>query len=155
MKLRTQDQNQAVCTYPQIAKPYLRGRKLLPLLATFAVILIVVGLSSCSGYTTNASVGGTGGGGGNPGDPGAGVLSASSTNVSFGSVAVGSTGTQSVTVTNTGTSAVNITAAAITGAAFTVVGGNPASSIPVGQSVTVQIQFAPTAAGAVAGTFTV
>ena len=155
MKLRTQDQNQAVCTYPQIAKPYLRGRKLLPLLATFAVILVVVGLSSCSGYTTNASVGGTGGGGGNPGDPGAGVLSASSTNVSFGSVAVGSTGTQSVTVTNTGTSAVNITAAAITGAAFTVVGGNPASSIPVGQSVTVQIQFAPTAAGAVAGTFTV
>ena len=155
MKLRTLDQNQAVCTYPQITNPYSRVRKLLPLLATFAVILIVVGLSSCSGYTTNASVGGTGGGGGNPGDPGAGVLSASSTNMSFGSVAVGSTGTQSVTVTNTGTSAVNITAAVITGAAFTVVGGNPASSIPVGQSVTVQIQFAPTAAGAVTGTFTV
>ena len=155
MKLRTQDQNQAVCTSPQITNPYSSGRKLLPLLATFAVILVVVGLSSCSGYTINPSVAGTGGGGGNPGDPGAGVLSASSTSMSFGSVAVGSTGTQSVTVTNTGTSAVNITAAAITGAAFTVVGGNPASSIPVGQSVTVQIQFAPTAAGAVAGTFTV
>ncbi len=151
MKLRMQDQSQAICTNPQITNPYSHGRKLLPLLATFAVIVVVVGLSSCSGYTTA----GTGGGGGNPGDPGAGVLSASSTSMSFGSVAVGSTGMQSIGVTNTGTSAVTITAAAITGAAFTVVGGNPASSIPVGQSVTVQIQFAPTATGAVAGTLTV
>jgi hypothetical protein len=155
MKLRTRDQKQAVYTNSQSASAYLRVRKLFPLLATFAIVLIAAGLSSCSGYTTAPSVSGTGGGGGNPGDPGAGVLSASSMNVGFGSVAVGSTGMQSVTVTNTGTSPVSISAAAITGAAFTVVGGNPASSVPVGQSITVQIQFAPTTTGAVTGTLTV
>ncbi len=132
-----------------------RRPRVFALLLTIAVISGVIGLSSCSGYTTAASVGGSGGGNGSPGDPGAGVLSAGSTSVSFGSVAVGSTGTQSVTVTNTGTATVNITSAVITGAAFTVIGGNPASSVPVGQSVTVQIQFAPTTSGAVTGTLTV
>ena len=155
MKLRAPDQNQAVCTNPQTTSSCLCVRKLFLLLATFAITLTVAGLSSCSGYTTSGSVGGTGGGGGNPGDPGAGVLSASSTNVGFGNVAVGSTGMKSVNVTNTGTSPVSIAATAITGAAFTVVGGNPTSTIPVGQSVTVQIQFAPEATGAVTGTLTV
>jgi hypothetical protein len=155
MTLRTRDDGKAVRTSGRISQECSSARKLLPLLATFAVILIAAGLSSCSGYTTAATVGGTGGGGGNPGDPGAGVLSANSTTLSFGNIAVGSTGSQSVTVTNTGTATVNIASATISGAAFTVVGGNPASSIAVGQSATVQIQLAPTAAGAVTGTFTI
>jgi hypothetical protein len=128
--------------------------KLLPLFAAFIVILAMIGLSSCSGYTTAASIGGTGGGG-STGDPQAGVLSPSSTTVAFGNVNVGSTTTQSVTVTNTGTAAVNIASAQISGAGFTVVGGNPSAAVPVGQSVTVQLQYAPTTRGAASGTFTV
>src|SRR5277367_2332300 len=104
---------------PLILRGNSRRHRMLALLATFAVILAAAGLSSCSGYTNAASVGGTGGGGGTVGDPGAGVLSATSTSVSFGNIAVNSTGTQSVTLTNTGTATVNISQAVITGAAFT------------------------------------
>jgi hypothetical protein len=114
-----------------------------------SAIAAAVGLSGCAGYVTQA------GGTGQPGTPGAGVLSASSSNLSFGSVAVGSNATQSVSVTNTGTAAVNISQAMVSGPAFSVVGGNPASSIPVGQSVTVQVRFAPQSQGAATGNLTV
>ena len=45
------------------------------------MVLAIVGLSSCAGYTSAAKT--------STGDPGAGVLSASATSLSFGSVAVG------------------------------------------------------------------
>src|SRR5271170_5081387 len=141
MKPRTRgDDSNAVRSSREIPYEYPSVRKLLPLLATLAVTLTLVGLSSCSGYTTNPAFSGTVGGGGAPGDPAAGVLSANSTSLTYTSVAVGSTGSQSVTLSNTGTATVNIASATVTGAAFTVVGGNPVSSIPVGQSATVQIQ---------------
>jgi Cep192 domain 4/Abnormal spindle-like microcephaly-assoc'd, ASPM-SPD-2-Hydin/HYDIN/CFA65/VesB-like, Ig-like domain len=141
----------AVTVVPQFTNHNSRGRKLLPLIAALTVILAMVGLSSCSGYTTTASAGGSGG----TGTGQAGVLSPNSASVAFGSVAVGSAGTQSVTVTNTGTAAVSIAAATITGAGFTIVGGNPSASVPVGQSMTVQMQFTPTAGGVASGTLTV
>ena len=53
---------------------------------------------------------------------------------------------QSLSITNTGAAAVNVSEATTSGSAFAVVGG-AASSIPAGQSTTVQIQFAPKAAG--------
>ncbi|MGA9246845.1 MAG: choice-of-anchor D domain-containing protein [Candidatus Acidiferrales bacterium] len=116
-------------------------------MTTLAMVLAIVGLSSCAGYTSAAKT--------TTGDPGAGVLSASVTSLSFGSVAVGNTATQSVTVTNAGTATVNISQATMTGAGFTVIGGNPSGTIPVGQSSTVQVQFAPTTAGAITGSLTV
>src|SRR3984957_12084320 len=149
---------QAVSAAPRFTHHISRGHTLLPLLAALTVVLAMIGLSSCSGYTTAASIGGGGagtGGSGSPGNPQSGVLSRSSTTVAFGNVNVGSTGTQSVTVTNTGTAAVNIESAQISGAGFTVMGGNPSASVPVGQSVTVQLQFAPTTRGAAGGTLTV
>ena len=79
------------------------------------------------------------------------MLSASSASLSFGNVAVGNTATQSVTVTNTGTATVNISQATMTGAGFSVIGGNPSGTIPVGQTSTIQVQFAPTTAGAITG----
>jgi Abnormal spindle-like microcephaly-assoc'd, ASPM-SPD-2-Hydin/Protein of unknown function (DUF1573) len=115
----------------------------------------MVGLSSCSGYTTAANTSGNGSGSGSGSTGQAGVLSPSSTTLAFGNVAVGTTGTQSVTVTNTGTAAVNIAAATIAGAGFTIISGNPSASVPVGQSITVQMQFAPVAGGLANGTLTV
>lgn len=120
------------------------------LLATIATVLVIVGLSSCAGYTSAAKTGG-----GTPGTSGSGVLSASSTTLSFGDVGVANTATQTLTVTNTGTATVNVSQATITGAAFTVVSANPSGAIQVGQSVSMQIQFAPTASGATSGTITV
>ena len=117
------------------------------LLTTLAMVLAIVGLSSCAGYTSAAKT--------STGDPGAGVLSTSASSLTFGSVAVGNTASQSLTVTNTGTATVTISQATMTGAAFSVIGGNPSGTIPVGQSSTIQIQFAPTTAGAVTGSMTI
>src|SRR5277367_3538565 len=117
------------------------------LITTLAMILAIAGLSSCAGYTSSAKT--------QASDPGAGILSPSVTSVSFGSVAVGNTATQSLTVTNTGLGTVTIASAALTGAGFTVVGGNPAGTIGVGQSSTIQLQFAPTSAGAINGSLTI
>lgn len=114
-------------------------------LATLAVILTAITLSNCAGYTSAASSGST------SSSLGSGVLSASATTLSFGSVATGSTAVQSVSVTNTGTGAVDITQATISGSGFTVMSGNGAATLAVGQSATVQVQFAPTSAAAATG----
>ena len=119
------------------------------LVTTLAMILAIVGLSSCAGYTSSPKT--------QPSNPGAGagILSPSVTSVSFGSVAVGNTATQSFTVTNTGLGTVTIGSAAMTGAGITVVGGNPAGTIGVGQSSTIQLQFAPISEGAINGSLTI
>jgi len=148
--------SQAASAIPQLTSQYSHARKLLSLLAALAVVVAIGGLSSCSGYTVSPGTPGGGAPGAGSGDTGnAGVLSANSTSVAFGNVAVGSTVTKSLTVTNAGTATVNISAATVSGAGFTVVGGNPSASVPVGQSITVQMQFAPTAGGAANGTLTV
>jgi hypothetical protein len=155
MTSHTRYPSNAVSAVPQFTSHNSRGRKLLPLVAALTVILAMVCLSSCSGYT-GATTGGKGSGGTGSGGTGqAGVLSPSSMSLAFGNVAVGTSGTQSVTVTNTGTAAVNIAAATIAGAGFTIMSGNPSASVPVGQSLTVQMQFAPTAGGVASGTLTV
>ena len=118
-------------------------RSLGSVLATLAVILTAVTFTNCAGYTSAASTGTTGS------DPGTGILSASATTLSFGNVAMGSTAAQSLSVTNTGTSAVNITQATISGSGFTVTAGSGAATLAVGQSATVQVQFAPASTAAV------
>lgn len=117
------------------------------LITTLAMILAIAGLSSCAGYTSATKT--------QPSNPGVGVLSPSVTSLSFGSIAVGKTATQSLTVTNTGLGTATISAATLTGAGFTVIGGNPSGTIAVGQASTIQIQFAPTSAGAVSGSLTI
>ncbi|MGC2418422.1 MAG: choice-of-anchor D domain-containing protein [Candidatus Acidiferrales bacterium] len=121
-------------------------RSLGSILATLAVILTAITLTNCAGVTSAASTGSNG-----STDPGTGILSASATTLSFGSVAMGSTVVQSTSVTNTGTEAVNISQASISGSAFTVMSGSGAATLAVGQSATVQIQFAPTAAATATG----
>jgi hypothetical protein len=88
-------------------------------------------------------------------NPTAGTLSTGTTSISFGNVAVGSVGTQSVSLSNTGTAAVNVSTATISGAAFTIVGGSPSGSIPVGQGTSLRVQFTPLSDSAVTGTLTV
>src|SRR5271156_2748698 len=117
------------------------------LITTLAMILAIVGLSSCAGYTSSAKT--------QPSDQGAGILSPSATSVSFGSVAVGSTATQSLSVTNTGLGTVTIASAALTGTGITVIGGNPAGTIGVGQSSTIQLQFAPKSTAVISGSLTI
>ena len=77
-------------------------------LVTLILFLAMIGLSSCAGYTSSAKT--------STSNPGSGVLSAGSTSVTFGSVAVGGNATQAVTITNTGTATVNVSQATVTGA---------------------------------------
>jgi Abnormal spindle-like microcephaly-assoc'd, ASPM-SPD-2-Hydin/HYDIN/CFA65/VesB-like, Ig-like domain len=122
--------------------------RLFTLLATLALILALVGLSSCVAYTSAA-------GNGQPGTSNTGALSPSSKSLSFGNIPVGKTATKTLTVTNTGTSPVNISQATISGTGFSVVKGNPSAPIPVGQTGTIQIQFAPQSAGAMTGNLSI
>jgi Abnormal spindle-like microcephaly-assoc'd, ASPM-SPD-2-Hydin len=82
------------------------------------------------------------------------MLSANLTTLSFGTVGLGKTTTQSVTVTNTGTSNVTIDQTAVTGTSFSTGAGAPAASIAPGQGKTIKIQFAPLSTGSAAGGFT-
>jgi len=146
MRAHSQDQSNRTSTaIPQHAATVNRSSAAFVLVTALAMLLTITGLSSCAGYTSAAKA--------SPTDPGtdAGVLSPSATSLTFGSVAVGSTTTQSLTVTNTGTGTVTISQATLTGAGFAVIGGNPSGAIAAGQSSTVQIQFAPTSEGAITG----
>jgi len=146
MRAHSQDQSNRTSTaIPQHAATVNRSSAAFVLVTALAMLLTITGLSSCAGYTSAAKA--------SPTDPGtdAGVLAPSATSLTFGSVAVGSTTTQSLTVTNTGTGTVTISQATLTGAGFAVIGGNPSGAIAAGQSSTVQIQFAPTSEGAITG----
>ena len=81
------------------------------------------------------------------------TLSAAPTSLSFGSQAVGSTsGTKSVTITNSGTASATVSGVSVTGGFSQT---NNCSSIAAGGSCTVNVAFAPSAAGAATGTLTV
>jgi F5/8 type C domain/Abnormal spindle-like microcephaly-assoc'd, ASPM-SPD-2-Hydin len=81
------------------------------------------------------------------------TLNASPTSLSFGSQAVGSaSGAQAVTITNSGSAAATVSGVSASGA-FTQT--NNCSAIAAGGSCTVNVAFAPTAAGAATGTLTV
>jgi hypothetical protein len=79
----------------------------------------------------------------------------SSTTLSFGNVAVGSTGTLSLTLTSSGTAPVTISSAALKGTGFSDSGASFPVTLNPNQSVTLKVQFDPTASGAATGTLTV
>jgi hypothetical protein len=109
---------------------------------------ITIGSNSTTGGTALVALGGTG----TAANP---QLTISSGSLSFGSVAVNTATTQSLTLTSTGTSPVTVTSAAITGAGFTIVGGGFPVTLNPTQTLTLQLQFKPTAAGAVNGQITI
>ncbi len=82
-------------------------------------------------------------------------LTVSSAALSFGSIAVDSSTTQALTLRSTGTASVTVNSAAITGGMFSVVAQSFPISLAAGQSVTLQIQFNPTAAGTATGQLTI
>ncbi len=84
-----------------------------------------------------------------------GLLQASYSTISFGSVQTGNSSARSETLSNSGDSAVSITQANLTGSAFNVNGLSlPVAVIP-GQSFTFNVVFAPNAAGSVTGSISV
>jgi hypothetical protein len=82
-------------------------------------------------------------------------LSASPSTLNFGSVAVGSSGSQTITLSNTGTAAATISQAVISGTGYTMSGLALPTSLAAGASASFSVQFAPTVAGSDAGSVTV
>ncbi len=78
-------------------------------------------------------------------------LTVNATSLSFGSVAVNTAIMRSLTLTSTGTSPVTVNSAAITGSGFAIVGESFPVTLNSAQSITLQVQFNPTAPGTISG----
>jgi Abnormal spindle-like microcephaly-assoc'd, ASPM-SPD-2-Hydin len=105
---------------------------------------ITISSNSTTGGTAAVALSGTG----TAASP---QLTISASSLSFGSLTVNTASTLSLTLTSTGTSAVTVNSAAITGAGFTIVGGSFPVTLNPTQTLTLQVQFEPTTAGAVTG----
>ena len=84
-----------------------------------------------------------------------GALGAGPSSLNFGSVTLGSNQSLSETVTNTGGASVTINQATISGSGFSLSGVTTPITLAAGQSVDINIKFAPTSAAAASGTLTV
>jgi len=82
-------------------------------------------------------------------------LTLSASSLSYGSIADGTSKALSVTLTSSGTAAVTINSLSLSGTGFSMMASSMPLSLAVGQSLTVQITFAPTTAGAASGTLTI
>jgi hypothetical protein len=91
----------------------------------------------------------------NPVSTGTAALTLGSSSVAFGSVTLNSPATQTVQLTSSGTAPLTINAASIAGTGFSMSGLTTPMTLSPGQTVTLNVQFNPTAAGAEAGTLTI
>jgi hypothetical protein len=82
-------------------------------------------------------------------------LKVSASTLSFGSIAVGSLTTASVTLTSSGTSPLTVSSGAVSGTGFSLTAGTFPTTLNPNSSMTLQLQFKPTATGAVTGKLTI
>ncbi|MGO9275870.1 MAG: choice-of-anchor D domain-containing protein [Terriglobia bacterium] len=83
------------------------------------------------------------------------LLGALPTSLGFGSVAVGSSTSQTVTLNNSGTGSVTVSQATVAGAGFSVSGPTLPIILTVGQNANFSATFAPTAIGRVTGSISI
>jgi hypothetical protein len=83
------------------------------------------------------------------------TVSAVPASAAFGSVAVGSTNSQTIQLKNSGTSALSVSAVTASGTGFSVSGLKLPLSLAVGTTVNLTVAFAPKTAGAVSGSATI
>jgi hypothetical protein len=110
---------------------------------------LTISSNSTTGGTSTVAVSGTGTAAPNP------QLTVSPGSLALGSVTVNSATTQSVTLTSSGTSAVTVNSASISGAGFSITAGTFPATLNAGQSMTLTVQFKPTATGTVSGQLTI
>jgi Abnormal spindle-like microcephaly-assoc'd, ASPM-SPD-2-Hydin len=79
------------------------------------------------------------------------LLSASASSLNFGNTLVGSSASQAIMLTNTGTASVNLSQVAIAGVGFTVSGFTGTVTLAAGQSLSLNVSFAPATAGSATG----
>jgi len=79
------------------------------------------------------------------------LLNASPTSLSFGNVSTSSSNLQAITLKNSGNSNVSISNVSVSGAGFNVSGVSTGTTLTPGQSVTLNVTFAPSSTGSVTG----
>ena len=84
-----------------------------------------------------------------------GALTANPTNLSFGSVQVGSSRSLSETLTNSGTSTISLSQSTLSGTGFKISGLSTPTPLTAGQSLTFTVVFAPTSPGSDSGSVTI
>jgi len=84
-----------------------------------------------------------------------GQLTANPSSLAFGSIQVGNSSKQSETLTNSGGTSVTISQANVSGIGFALSGLTVPVTIAANQSVTFNVSFAPTTAGAASGTLAI
>jgi Cep192 domain 4 len=109
--------------------------------AAFGLFLVLLFLTGCAG-----SVQKTTSGAGAPTQSG-GALTVSATSLSFQTVTVGQTGTQTLQLTNSGSNAVTVSALTISAKPFTLSGSAAPVTIQPSATLSYTVSFAPTAAG--------
>jgi hypothetical protein len=110
---------------------------------------LTINSNSSTNPTTVVALAGTGTTASTP------TLTVNPASLNFGNVTVGSSATQAVILTSTGTAPVQVNATAIDGTGFTVSGASFPATLNPKQSVTLIVQFKPTASGAVSGRLTI
>jgi hypothetical protein len=132
----------------------LGGRRIFSCRRLLTVAAAAAGMLGAAGCGTVGSPSTGGSSGAGTSDSTAGVLATSSTKVSFGNVAVGTSTAQLVTLTDAGKANVTISTVSATGSGFSASGESNVILTP-NQSVTVSVNFGPTAVGGVQGTLLV
>jgi hypothetical protein len=82
-------------------------------------------------------------------------LTVSASSLSFGSDPVNTPVFLTLTLTSSGTSAVTVNSAVVTGTGFTLTGGVLPATLAPTQTLTLQVEFDPTTAGAATGSLTI
>jgi hypothetical protein len=83
------------------------------------------------------------------------VLTVNATSIPFGAVSLNSKTTQTVTLTSSGTAPVTVNSAVVAGTGFSMSGSSFPVTLNPGQTLNLNLQFAPTAAGSVTGQLTI
>jgi Cep192 domain 4/Abnormal spindle-like microcephaly-assoc'd, ASPM-SPD-2-Hydin/Protein of unknown function (DUF1573) len=88
-------------------------------------------------------------------NPATGAVSATPSSVSFGTVATGTTNSQTVQLKNTGSSSLTISSAAVSGTGFQISGITVPLTLAASQTKSFTVSFGPTASGSVTGSVTI
>ena len=112
-------------------------------LTVLAIVTLLMALLGCQGVSARSDS--------DPPPPPATQLTASSTSLSFGTVAVGTIQVLPETITNSGTASLSLTAASVTGTGFTINGLSLPMVLGAGQSTSFNVVFQPTSATGATG----
>jgi HYDIN/CFA65/VesB family protein/ASPM-SPD-2-Hydin domain-containing protein len=126
------------------------AKKAIPFAGLALPLFAILSISGCTGIASTPKTSSS-----QQTTPGAATISVAPASISFGSVAVGGTASQSVTITNGGGSNVTVTQASATAAGVTITGISLPLVIAAGKQSTFDVVFSPKAPGALSGNVSV